>query len=388
MVSPKPALIPCLLFLAAESFVTIKRLAPYFHSAISSSSSTTTVGTKTSRRWPSSSSSASSALYYRGDNHANRDANEAVSNVLQNDPRDAWIAHGIEDFVGTLAPPPPVIKDCVDTGNDLLLLQEYRDHLKKELAIAAIEKYDMDAYNAGMATVAEDIMRKLEQVNPLAKPAHCADLNARWSFVFTGVPTVGMRLITLLSRLSVAFSSSLLKFDDVFLEVSKHQTEVKAIVATHILGVPVELDVITKLKPNVTDANGTFLVESFNKLVLAGAEIPTPPEWKSSRALEITYLDQDMMLARTAGGEPHLLLRHSPCSTDASDASIDAGDDDYCDIDMEVTPYFAEALSKYGSTISRSLVDRAFNAEGDNKLDIDNIVKLVQAILAGKNGHS
>lgn len=256
--------------------------------------------------------------------------------------------------------------------------QRRRDKLKKELAVAAIENYDMEAYTAGMTNIAEDIMKQLEQVNPWEFPAYHPELNARWSFVFTGVPTIGMRLITLLSRLSVGFDS-IIDFRDVFLEVSNENTQVKAIVAVEIMGIPIELNVYTRLEPKLSDnRKRTFLVETFEKLVLSGIEIPTPESWKSSRDLEITYLDQDMMIARTAGGEPHLLLRHSPCSTD----------DETCDIDMEVTEYFEEARSKYGSTLSRSLVDRAYDEASDNtELDVDNIAKLVKSILQGENGH-
>jgi hypothetical protein len=55
-----------------------------------------------------------------------------------------------------------------------------RNQLKKELTIAAIEKYDMKAYNAGMSTIAEDIMKQLEKVNPWENPSHHLELNARW----------------------------------------------------------------------------------------------------------------------------------------------------------------------------------------------------------------
>ena len=158
------------------------------------------------------------------------------------------------------------------------------------------------------------------------------------------------------------------------------------------------------------DDDGTYLIETFQKVVLNGIELPTPAKWKSSRTLQITYLDSDMMIARTAGGEPHLLLRHSPCSTDFDEDAENENDE--CDIDTEVTEYFQDAKMKYGSTISRSLVDRAYvgndalesdvdesflsplrsikgnnNHHKDQKLDIDNIVKLIKAILQGENGH-
>jgi len=263
-------------------------------------------------------------------------------------------------------------------------VQIYRNQLKQALAVAAIEEYDMEAYNAGMTTIAEDLMKELEQVCPWPNPAYHPQLNARWSFVFTGVPTIGMKLITLLSRISVGVSQQILDFDNVFLEVSGQQSQVKAIVRIEVLGQPVELNVFTNLQKACEPSSGTLLIESFEKLMLMGMELPTPQSWKSSRTLQITYLDDDMMLARTAGGEPHLLLRHSPCSTD----------DEACDLDTEApTQYFQDALAKYGKHLSRSLVDRAYTcmngeAEGtqQHQLDVKNIIRLIRGILISPDG--
>jgi hypothetical protein len=282
-----------------------------------------------------------------------------------------------------------------------------RQQLKQALAVAAIEDYDMEAYyqsrttttststtttsnapavlgttSSATTTEAEDIMKELEAVNPWPNPAHHPLLNARWSFVFTGVPTFGMKLITLLSRISVGFSKSVLEFDNVFLEVAHQQSQVKAIVRVEVMGQPVELNVFTKLRlPTTHDPKGTLLIESFDRLVLMGVEIPTPESWKSCRELQITYLDEDMMIARTAGGEPHLLLRHSPCSTD----------DDTCDLDdANPTPFFQDAMTKYGRHLSRSLVDRAYSMDDDEKtaggLDVVNILRLIQGIVHAPNG--
>lgn len=271
-----------------------------------------------------------------------------------------------------------------------------RQELKEALSIAAIEEYDMDAYNAGMTTIAEEYMKCLEEICPWPTPAYHPQLNARWSFVFTGVPTIGMKLITLLSRISVGIP--MLEFDNVFLEVSKNQSQVKAIVKVQLWGNPIELNVYTLLSPphhnnnNNTNArgdnihdiedndHGTLLIETFDKLVFMGHEVPTPASWKSSRKLHITYLDDDMMIARTNGGEPHLLLRHSPCGTD----------DDSCDLDTEdPTPFFQEAINKYGRHLSRSLVDRAYTIHSETKgtLDMANIVRLIHGIMKAPNGH-
>ena len=275
-----------------------------------------------------------------------------------------------------------------------------RENLKQELARVAIEEYDMEAYvkrqqhisNATKGvrqktTIAEDVMRDLEGVNPWPLPAYDARLNARWSFVFTGVPTIGMKLITLLSRLSVGFPP--IDFQTVFLEVSNRNSMVKAIVSCQLLGfLNVELNVYTSLRPPTTQeletaraktnpvdpdhviGNGTLLIEQFQSLSLQGVQIPTPSQWHGERTLEITYMDDDMMIARTNGGEPHLLLRHSPCSTDTAmqrgQENEELLEDEECDIDNDLTNYFADAQTRYGKEgLARSLVDRAYALERD-----------------------
>lgn len=254
---------------------------------------------------------------------------------------------------------------------DSLAISARRRQLKTQLASVAIAEY-CDS-KAGLA---EEIMKDLESLRPhgIVRPAEHTSLNARWSFCFTGVPTIGMRLITLLSRMSSAFSAVsrlVLDFDNVFLEVSD-LSQVQAVVRAKLFGRPLELVVRTNLQKNATDCQGTYLIESFDSLELQGFTIPTPASWKKARDLEISYLDDDLMIARTAHGEPHLLLRHSTCSPDDDTCSVD-------DLDY-LTSYFQEAHKRYGDTLSRSLVDRDYrhhdhhtSSDGDNDDDgVDN----------------
>ena len=279
-----------------------------------------------------------------------------------------------------------------------------RELLKRQLAAVAIENYQernrlgrlkvVSSSSSHLATAsgssssssakvtAEDIMRQLEDYCPVARPVHEPDLlNARWSFVFTGVPTIGMKLITLLSRLSSALRP--IEFQNVYLDVYNQQSRVKAVVRFAVLGVPMELNVHTALAPRQDDP--THLWETFQSIALNGVTIPTPSSWQRSRDLEIRYIDQDFMIARTAGGEPHLLLRHSPCGTDNTDASEE------CDIDADLTDYFAAAQSKYGGRgLARSLVDRAYAETADGHAPVEaaaSIPQLLQSILRGGNSH-
>ena len=208
-----------------------------------------------------------------------------------------------------------------------------RSNLKQQLAqVAILEDYNYDYSNSNSDTIhnsnnsegqgissccsAEELMKQLEVCNPTEFPAYHSSLNAQWSFVFTGVPTIGMRLITLLSRLSTLLPQPI-KFHDVYLQVATKQRNSQQTVTAHVeacvLGQPFQLEVHTKLqkqrqqnqleagegegggerhRSTIDDDDGTILSETFDKVVLNGFELPTPQHWKKSRQLQITYLDE------------------------------------------------------------------------------------------------
>ena len=102
-----------------------------------------------------------------------------------------------------------------------------------------------------------------------------------------------------------------------------------------------------------------------------GVEIPTPRRWHTTRTLEITYMDKDVMVARTSRGEPHLLLRNSPLCYTPEEMMLHADDGaveeeiEECDLDggNKWTEFFSEAIEIYGERIARRLVDRDFGRE-------------------------
>ena len=221
-----------------------------------------------------------------------------------------------------------------------------RDILKKELATLSIESF-ADASNdtndelTGSTRTAEDVMRDLEQLErlPIMRPATHHSLNAHWSFVFTGVPTIGMKLITLLSRISTLFPFEILDFRDVALSVSDGQSKAKAVVEVKVCGsIDLLLEVCTSLRrPDQSDLEGDYcefgdedgrlLLEHFEGIWLNGNLLPTPQEWHTTRTLEITYMDGDIMVARTSGGSPHLLLRNTPLCYSGEDEETYSEDD-------------------------------------------------------------
>ena len=196
-----------------------------------------------------------------------------------------------------------------------------------------------------------------------------------------------MKLITLLSRLSSSLRP--IEFENVYIDVYDQHSKVKAVVRFKILGLPMELNVHTALEP-APYGEDTHMVETFQSLVLNGVTLPTPKVWKNSRDLEVRYLDRDFMIARTAGGEPHLLLRHSPCGTDNIHApnTKEEGEEE-CDIDNDLTDYFRAAQDKYGGqSLARSLVDRDYADQQDKPLSAAaSVPALIRSILTGEVNH-
>lgn len=269
------------------------------------------------------------------------------------------------------------------------MLKEKRNSLKKQLIRTAITNFiSEDTQPRGLCDdTAESIMKELEQLHPLpiVHPASHYSLNANWSFVFTGVPTIGMRLITLLSRISLTLPFEILDFKDVSLRVTDKQTQAQAIVSVRVCGAfDWELQVCTSLRrPKAKDfegaykefrgEEGTLLLEHFQGIWLNGVKIPTPQQWHTTRTLEITYMDKDILIARTNSGEPHVLLRNSPMCYTVEDMmegyeDEEIGDDvEECSVDDDGnnrwTQFFAEAAEIYGERLGRCLVDREFGKE-------------------------
>ena len=92
-------------------------------------------------------------------------------------------------------------------------------------------------------------------------------------------------------------------------------------------------------------------------------------------------MDKDIMIARTAGGEPHLLLRNSPLCYSPEEMILRSNDDnameeeiEECDLDggSKCTEFFSEAIEIYGERITRCLVDRDFGREEYQKKEMKN----------------
>ena len=156
------------------------------------------------------------------------------------------------------------------------------------------------------------LMEELESLRPRSsKPAYDASLNSRWDFVLSK-SDLGTDLLKEL-KAGEGFSPLQLIYAvrDVYMEISEEQSIVKIVLKSKILGQNVDVVLLTSLLPTAYDdeTDGTLFVERFEGVTVGGVNVPVPNSWKRSRYLEISYLDNDMMIARGNGGEPHFLLK-------------------------------------------------------------------------------
>mmetsp|Transcript_56900 Transcript_56900/g.84678 ORF Transcript_56900/g.84678 Transcript_56900/m.84678 type:complete len:232 (+) Transcript_56900:581-1276(+) len=189
---------------------------------------------------------------------------------------------------------PGVLKSIeVSTKNDPTAAVKRRDGLKRSLVKAAVTNLDIGSNEEKAYATAEEIMEEFEPLRPKARPSSDGSMNAKWAFVFTGKPSVGMKLLSTLSSLSKMLTF-LIDFEDTFLEIGDEQSTVRVVIAMKLLGIPVELVMLSKLLPDRECKHGTMMSEKMEGISFAGIQVPVPEILQSPRTMEITYIDEDM----------------------------------------------------------------------------------------------
>lgn len=176
-----------------------------------------------------------------------------------------------------------------------------------------VHQSKQDLYDLGDCGGDEEALKKafgiletIEQCNG-SNPATDPVLNGRWEFVFDVEADVGTGVVKDIlngnSPIPMVFDLASLYM------VIEDNSRVNIHVHTKVLTRPIELRLSTLIKPDETDPTGTTFLEQFEGIELAGVEFPVPEDWQRSRPLEFSYLDEDMLIARGNGGEPHYLRR-------------------------------------------------------------------------------
>ncbi|CAB1100153.1 unnamed protein product [Ectocarpus sp. CCAP 1310/34] len=184
-----------------------------------------------------------------------------------------------------------------------------------------------------MRTEVNELMLKLEPMNPTDKPAASAILNGVWEFLYTGGLSPGTLAVQVLSRVAKTFSA-VVDLKGVTLTINRDQPRVEAAVKASVFGTEAQVKVRTRLEQK----SDMRLQEVYEEAEVAGVTIPIPARIQACgcprRTLYITYLDDDIMIARDDTGAPDLLVRKqkdfrfntgTPSTSEEDDSSPGSG---------------------------------------------------------------
>ena len=183
---------------------------------------------------------------------------------------------------------------------------------QKKQSLASLKQALYDLGNCeGEAECLENAFQILEQIEVynFRKPASDPLLNGRWDFCFDVEADAGTGVLRDIldgnSPIAAVFN-----VDDLYMEISNNN-RVTIYVKVRLIGglIPMDVKVTTNLNAVADDATGTRFEEQFVGLSLTGIDMPVPASWQQFRPLEFSYLDENMLIARGNGGEPHYLKR-------------------------------------------------------------------------------
>jgi hypothetical protein len=171
-----------------------------------------------------------------------------------------------------------------------------------------------------------EVLLKLEALNPTNDPALSPLLNGVWElryaglytsdgalgalsptrqlalFVYSGGYSPGLFALELASKLP----SQLVSVGALDISISRAQPRVEGKVKVNSLLIG-ESSVMVKSKLEVV--SGIRLRETYESATVLGRQIELPEFAKYSRELYVTYLDEDLLVVRDGSGVPELLVR-------------------------------------------------------------------------------
>lgn len=163
----------------------------------------------------------------------------------------------------------------------------------------------------------------LEKLNPTQDPASSRLLNGVWEVKSTGFGSPGLVGLQVLK----AISSELV--DSVTVTISSVAPRVVAQTTLKISSARVDVAVTTDLE----SMGSTRLRETVSSIKVGTLDVPlssvsTSVPALTSRDLFVTYLDEDLLVARDSLGTPEILTRKFPKVRDSSEGSASASGDD------------------------------------------------------------
>uniref|UniRef100_A0A7S0V885 Plastid lipid-associated protein/fibrillin conserved domain-containing protein n=1 Tax=Hemiselmis tepida TaxID=464990 RepID=A0A7S0V885_9CRYP len=198
--------------------------------------------------------------------------------------------------------------------------EEVKSDLLSQLSVGTGLKVAAD----GDRVAINELLINLEPANPTKDPAMSPLLNGVWDLLYTGgygggpvdSPTREIALLlytggykpglvsNLLSRLPAPLAP-LFELDDLSLTIQRGSPRVEASANLRIAGNEQEI----RLKSDLTAESGVRLSETYCQAEGFGQTVELAGPFRYKRTLFVTYLDDDLMVARDETGVPDIWVR-------------------------------------------------------------------------------
>lgn len=169
-----------------------------------------------------------------------------------------------------------------------------------------------------------EVLLKLEAVNPTESPAMSVKLNGVWElryaagydsdwslpsptrqlalFLYSGGYSPGLFALTLAKQLP----SQIVDVGDLEICISSVQPRIEAKVSVRLFG-GVENEVV--VKAGLQTESDVRMKETYESATVLGNDIDLPEQIQYSRDLYVSYVDDELLIVRDASGVPEVLVR-------------------------------------------------------------------------------
>eukprot|EP01040_Poterioochromonas_malhamensis_P005289 gene5289-5672_t len=160
-----------------------------------------------------------------------------------------------------------------------------------------------------------EFVLQLEKQNPTSDPAYSPLVNGVWEVLTTGIASPGMIGFQAIKALPGDFIDA----SDVTITISSAAPRVKAETFVKIGFSKINVSIIT----NIVAKSGLRLTETYESGKIGVLDVPLTNINLFTRDLLITYLDEDLLIARDPLGTPEILRRkdYSAVRPDGGDSS-------------------------------------------------------------------
>lgn len=150
-----------------------------------------------------------------------------------------------------------------------------------------------------------ELLLRLEALNPTPMPAYSPLLNGAWEFLWTGGISPGILGLQLASRVS-QYASGAVEVGETVLTISRAQPRVEVVTSLKVFGRENSIKIRTRLEP----ASELRLDETYTEASMGSLRVPFPDEQQLfKRPIFVSYLDDDLLVVRDSFGAPDVLVR-------------------------------------------------------------------------------